>query len=67
MVNRPHLLAYSETALQNYLWNFSTVSMLTRSVVPENTELYPEIENFKYSKFSKSKIYPISKLESSYA
>jgi len=65
MVNRPHLPAYSEVTPQSYLWNFSTISMMTRAVVPETTILYPEIENFQYTRFSKSNNFTRFQLETS--
>jgi hypothetical protein len=65
MVNRPHLPAYSEVTPQNYLKNFSIVSMMTRTFVPKSTVLYPEIENFQYSRFSKSNNFTRFQLETS--
>ena len=65
MVNRPHLPAYSEVTPQSYLLNFSIISMMTRAFVPESTVLYPELENFQYSRFSKSANFTRFQLETS--
>lgn len=53
-VNRPHLPAYEEVAAPRYLWNFSRVSRLTSFMVPSDTRMYPELENWPHSRFSKS-------------
>jgi len=53
-VNRPHLPAYAEPAAPDYLWNFSRISRLSVAMVPPDTELYPELENWPHSRFSKS-------------
>ena len=54
-VNRVHLPTYCETAPGEYQMKFNAVSMQTRAMVPPETELYPELENFPYSRFVKSK------------
>lgn len=54
-VNRIHLPGYQESTPSGYLNNFNMVSMLTRAMIPSETEVYPELENFPYSLFSKSK------------
>lgn len=65
MVNRPHLPAYSDTTPQSYLWDFSAVSRMSRAMVPGSTEIYPEIENFPFTRFSKSKKFMGFQLETS--
>lgn len=54
-VNRIHLPGYQENTANGYLHNFNMVSMLTRAMIPDETEVYPELENFPYSRFSKSR------------
>jgi len=54
-VNRIHLPGYQETVPSTYLHNLNMVSMMNRAMVPEHTEVYPELENFPFSLFSKSR------------
>ena len=54
-VCRVHLPAYQEMAPGAYLVRFNLVSMLCASFLPEGTEIYPELENYPYSLFSKSR------------
>jgi len=54
-VNRIHLPGYFEPTPSVYMMSFNSVSMLTRAMVPPETEIYPELENFPYSRFSKSR------------
>ncbi|MBR6185547.1 MAG: hypothetical protein IKQ41_04735 [Clostridia bacterium] len=54
-VCRVHLPAYQEMAPGSYLTRFHTVSMLCASLLPEGTEIYPELENYPYSLLSKSR------------
>lgn len=56
-VNRTHLPCYVEYSSSAYMMNFNSVSMLTRALVPEETEIYPELENFPFSRFTKSHRY----------
>ncbi len=65
MVNRPHLPAYSEETPHGYLWYFNTVSRLSRLFVPGDTEIYPELDNFPHSRFSKSHTFTLHQIESS--
>lgn len=53
-VDRIHLPAYAETAPWQYLLRFNMVSMANRALLPEDTLVYPELENYPYSRFSKS-------------
>lgn len=64
-VNRIHLPAYQETVPSAYLRNFNMVSMMNRAMIPENTEVYPELENFPFSLFSKSRAFTRFQLLSS--
>lgn len=54
-VDRIHLPGYQENSPSNYLHNFNMVSMMNRAMVPAGTEIYPELENFPFSLFSKSR------------
>ncbi len=54
-VNRIHLPGYIENSPSNYMLNFNMVSMMTRAMIPAEAEVYPELENFPYSRFSKSR------------
>ncbi len=51
---RIHLPAYSERRPAEYLALFHTISDLHRALLPAETEVYPELENFPYSRFAKS-------------
>ena len=56
-VSRIHLPCYSEVAPQEYLMRFDMVSMACRALIPENSQVYPELENYPYSRFSKSRMF----------
>lgn len=56
-VNRIHLPGYQETVPSTYLHNLNMVSMMNRAMIPDNTEVYPELENFPFSLFSKSRAF----------
>lgn len=62
-VNRPHLPSYTEAAAAQYLWNFNRVSRLSTSMVPTETRLYPELENWPHSRFSKSRAFSRFQIE----
>lgn len=66
-VDRIHLPAYSTETLQNYLLGFSSSSRMTAAVLPEDTIIYPELENFPHSRFSKSKAFTQFQIETSLA
>ena len=51
---RIHLPAYSERRPAEYLTLFHTISDLHRALLPNEAEVYPELENFPYSRFAKS-------------
>jgi len=53
-VVRVHLPAYGEMSGIQYGWDFAAVSRLTAALLPDHTEIYPELENVPYSAFSKS-------------
>ena len=56
-VDRIHLPGYQEQApgAGAYLAGFNRVALLNRVFLPRETEVYPELENFPYSLFSKSR------------
>ena len=54
-VDRIHLPGYQEQAPGAYLAGFNRVALLNRAFLPRETEVYPELENFPYSLFSKSR------------
>ena len=64
-VSRPHLGSYCETSPQACLWNFSTATRFSRAVLPRKTEIYPELENFSYSRFFKSRTFTKFQLDTS--
>lgn len=53
-VNRIHLPGYQEPAAWQYLLNFNMVSMACRAFLAPDTLVYPELENYPYSRFAKS-------------
>ncbi|MDO5435786.1 MAG: hypothetical protein Q4G19_05405 [Clostridia bacterium] len=53
-VCRIHLPAYQEQVPSVYIRNFNMVSMQCAAFLPVGTEIYPELENYPYSLFSKS-------------
>ncbi len=66
-VCRIHLPGYQELAPAKYLQNFNMVSMLTRAFLPPDCEVYPELENFPYSRYAKSRRFTRYQLLSSLA
>ena len=54
-VSRIHLPAYQELAPSKYLQAFHMVSMHNRALLSADTLVYPELENYPYSRFSKSR------------
>ena len=66
-VNRPHLPSYAEVSGADYLYNFSRISRLSAAMVPSDTLLYPELENWPHSRFSKSRTFTRFQIESAAA
>ncbi len=56
-VDRVHLPGYQENSPSQYLHGFNMVSMLTAALLPRECEIYPELENFPFSLFSKSRAF----------
>lgn len=53
-VDRVHLPAYQEMAPSQYLHRFNMISMQCASMLPGDCAIYPELENYPFSRFSKS-------------
>lgn len=53
-LNRPHMPPYNEMRGSLYCLEFQRVSRLSAYSIPTNVELWPEIENYPHSNFSKS-------------
>ncbi len=53
-VSRIHLPAYQELVPSKYLQAFHMVSYVNRALLTPETLVYPELENYPYSRFSKS-------------
>ena len=53
-VDRIHLPAYAENSPWRYLLAFNMVSMANRALLPQDALVYPELENYPYSRFAKS-------------
>ncbi len=51
---RIHLPAYAERRPADYLSLFHSIADAHRALLPAGTEVYPELENFPYSRFAKS-------------
>jgi len=66
-VIRPHLPSYTEVSPQSYALGFAAVSRMTTAVIPPETEIYPELENFPHSRFAKSKTFTSFQIESALA
>jgi hypothetical protein len=62
-VVRPHLPSYIETTPQDYFKNFITKSQLTTANLPMNVEIYPELDNGPFSRFSKSETFTRFQIE----
>ena len=54
-VSRIHLPAYQEQVPFRYMQQFNMVSMQCAAMLPRPCEIYPELENYPYSLFSKSR------------
>ena len=54
-VSRVHLPAYQEMVPSSYQRRFNMVSMQCAAMLPRPCDIYPELENYPYSLFSKSR------------
>lgn len=66
-VSRIHLPAYQELIPSRYLQAFHMVSYVNRALLAPETLVYPELENYPYSRFSKSRMFTRFQLLSSLA
>lgn len=66
-VSRIHLPAYQELVPWKYLQAFHMVSFVNRALLAPETLVYPELENYPYSRFSKSRTFTRFQLLSSLA
>ena len=66
-VSRIHLPAYQELVPWKYLQAFHMVSYVNRALLTPETLVYPELENYPYSRFSKSRMFTRFQLLSSLA
>lgn len=66
-VSRIHLPAYQELVPSKYLQAFHMVSYVNRALLAPETLVYPELENYPYSRFSKSRTFTRFQLLSSLA
>jgi hypothetical protein len=66
-VSRIHLPAYQELVPWKYLQSFHMVSFVNRALLAPETLVYPELENYPYSRFSKSRMFTRFQLLSSLA
>ena len=62
---RIHLPAYSEATTQEYGINFQYVSRLTKANLPKDIEIYPELENYPDTLFTKSRTFSGFQIEMS--
>ena len=62
-VDRVHLPGYQEASPAGYMQGFNMVSMLTRAFLPPRPRLYPELENFPFSRFSVAAVHPLPAAE----
>lgn len=53
-VARPHLPAYNEVTAKEYSKDFNRVSRVTADLLGDDAELFPELENYMYSRYTKS-------------
>ena len=66
-LNRPHLPGYNDMASIRYAIHFQRFSRLTAAVTKGLAELWPEVENFPHSRFSKSHRFTKLQIESTLA
>lgn len=65
-IDRMHLPCYEEMqAPKQYYYHFNNISMLTRALLPDDTFVYPELENIAFSTVAKDPAFVRFQLESS--
>ena len=65
LVNRIHLPCYEELCGKVYYRAFNTISMVVRTFLPDETYIYPELENGSFSNYTKDARFVRFQLESS--
>ncbi|AEV94371.1 hypothetical protein [Pediococcus claussenii] len=63
-VSRPHLPAYNEVSPLKYARDFEAITRVTAQFVGPKADVFPELENYMYSPFVKSKRFTQFQLES---
>ncbi|MDR1692911.1 MAG: hypothetical protein LBR72_06085 [Oscillospiraceae bacterium] len=63
-INRIHLPAYAEMWAAEYMRGFVEVSLCVRAMCPPATRVLPELENYPYSLFIKSRAFTRFQIES---
>lgn len=63
-IDRIHLPAYREEGSKKYYFDFNRISMVNRSFIGDDCEIYPELENSSFSTFVKDKKFLAFQLES---
>ncbi len=63
-LNRPHLPAYHDVSPIRYALDFQRFPRLTAAMAGEETELWPELENYPHTRFSKSLTFSRLQMES---
>lgn len=53
-VARPHLPSYNEVTPKEYSKGFNSISRVTADLLKDEAELFPELENYMYSRYAKS-------------
>lgn len=64
MINRLHLPCYDEISAKQYYIYFNRVPFLCRALIPNDTLIYPELENGAFSTFAKEARFLQFQLES---
>ena len=65
IVNRIHLPCYEELCGKVYFREFNAHSMIVRALIPDETYIYPELENGSFTNFTKDGRFVQFQLESS--
>lgn len=64
-LNRIHIAPYSEVSGRQYCLEFQRFSRLTAALLLEHAEKWPELENYPYTGFAKSRTFTRFEIESS--
>lgn len=66
-LNRPHLPAYAEASPRQYALDFQKTTKLSASMTKGQAQLWPELDNFPHTTFSKSHRFTRLQIESALA